>query len=117
MHSKFLSPLPSTAEEFVASVNKCFPYIIDTKVLLNQSSVLQQRMKKSSSTLSSAFEKLCPHIALGSSKVSNLVVRSSVKVEVQVDDTRFASTFFSLEIILNAYVKIRGLADLDYWIA
>lgn len=87
IYSKFLGPLPLTAEEFILSVNKYFPHIIDTKMLLNSNNVLQQRMKKSSTSLSSAFSVLCPQIALGS-KSSNLALQSCVKVEVEVDDMR-----------------------------
>ncbi|CAB4281832.1 unnamed protein product [Prunus armeniaca] len=87
IYSKFVGPLPSTAEEFVSSVNKCFPYVVDTKMLLNANDVLQQRMKKSQTSLSSAFAMLCPQIALGK-KSTDLAFQSCVKVEVQVDDLR-----------------------------
>ncbi|XP_038685874.1 poly(A)-specific ribonuclease PARN-like isoform X1 [Tripterygium wilfordii] len=87
IYSKFFGPLPSTAEKFVTSVNKYFPQIIDTKVLLNANDILQLRMKRSSTSLSSAFSSLCPQIALGSQR-SDLFFQSRVKVEVQVDDTR-----------------------------
>lgn len=91
IHSKFLGPLPLEAEEFVYSVNKCFPYIIDTKILLNTNNILKQRMKKSKTSLSSAFLSLCPQIAFASKESCNLTFSSSVKVEVQVDDTRSSS--------------------------
>ncbi|KAM0995617.1 hypothetical protein ACFX13_005773 [Malus domestica] len=87
IYNKFLGPLPSTAEEFVSAVNKYFPHIIDTKVLLNTDNVLQQRMKKSRTSLSSAFALLCPQIALGK-KSTDSEVQLCVKVEVQVDDLR-----------------------------
>ncbi|GAV68828.1 CAF1 domain-containing protein [Cephalotus follicularis] len=87
VYHKFFGPLPSTAEEFVSSVNKYFPHIIDTKILLNASNCLLQRMKKSSTSLSSAFSSLCPQIALGS-KSSGLAFTPCVKVEVQVDNMR-----------------------------
>ncbi|XP_050140245.1 poly(A)-specific ribonuclease PARN-like isoform X1 [Malus sylvestris] len=87
VYSKFLGPLPSTAEEFVSTVNKYFPHVIDTKVLLNTDDVLQQRMKKSRTSLSSAFALLCPQIALGK-KSTDSEVQMSVNVEVQVDDLR-----------------------------
>ncbi|KAL5548636.1 hypothetical protein UlMin_003867 [Ulmus minor] len=87
IYSKFVVSLPSTAEEFVSSVNKYFPNIMDTKILLNTNRILQQRMKKSKTSLSSAFAMLCPHIAISS--VSNAIAFDScVKVEVQVDDLR-----------------------------
>lgn len=87
VYSKFFGPLPSTAEEFVSSVNKYFPYIVDTKILLNGNFVLRQRMKKCSTSLSSAFVSLCPLIALGTDKLGP-AFSQSVKVDVQVDDTR-----------------------------
>ncbi|XP_024160732.1 poly(A)-specific ribonuclease PARN isoform X2 [Rosa chinensis] len=87
IYSKFVGPLPSTAEEFVSSVNKCFPHILDTKVLLNANIGLQQRMKKSQTSLSSAFASLCPQISLGA-KSTDLAFQLCVKVEVQVDDLR-----------------------------
>ncbi|KAJ6751816.1 hypothetical protein OIU85_002251 [Salix viminalis] len=91
VHSKFLGPLPLEAEEFVHSVNKCFPYIIDTKILLNTNNILKQRMNKSKTSLSSAFLSLCPQIAFASNESCNLTFSSSVKVEVQLDDTRSSS--------------------------
>ncbi|EOY12009.1 Poly(A)-specific ribonuclease PARN isoform 1 [Theobroma cacao] len=87
IHSKFLGPLPLTAEEFVSCVNKYFPNIIDTKILLNADNILQQRMKKSSTSLSSAFSLLCPELAHGfKSKVQSS--QPCVKVEVHVDEMR-----------------------------
>ncbi|XP_044473321.1 poly(A)-specific ribonuclease PARN isoform X2 [Mangifera indica] len=87
IYDKFLGALPLTAEEFISSVNKYFPHIIDTKILLNSNNLLLQRMKKSSTSLSSAFSILCPQSALGS-KSSHLLVQQRVKVEVEVDDMR-----------------------------
>ncbi|XP_022932379.1 poly(A)-specific ribonuclease PARN isoform X1 [Cucurbita moschata] len=84
IHKKFIGSLPSTAEEFVSSIGKHFPFIMDTKILLNGNGILQQRMKKSSTSLSSAFALLCPHIAFSSQ--SNPAFSSGVQVEVQVDD-------------------------------
>ncbi|GLT57480.1 hypothetical protein SLA2020_304480 [Shorea laevis] len=84
---KFLGPLPPTAEEFVSSINKYLPHIIDTKILLNADNILQQQMKRARTTLSSAFSILCPEIAHGS-KSSMLPHQPCVKVEVQVDDLR-----------------------------
>ncbi|XP_024027261.1 poly(A)-specific ribonuclease PARN [Morus notabilis] len=86
VYNKFIGPLPSTAEEFVSSVSKYFPHIIDTKILLNTHQVLRQRMKKSKTSLSSAFTLLCPHISL-----SFAALESYVKVEVEVDDLRSSS--------------------------
>ncbi|CAN1146803.1 Poly(A)-specific ribonuclease PARN [Linum perenne] len=88
VYSKFLGPLPCTAEEFVSSLNKYFPYIVDTKVLLNSSDVLQRRMKKSSTSLSSAYLLLCQQITLGADKGSDLGYCPSVKIEVEMDETR-----------------------------
>ncbi|KAK4752641.1 hypothetical protein SAY87_021439 [Trapa incisa] len=87
IHSKFFGPLPITAEEFGSSIIKHLPHIIDTKVLLNSNDLLQQLMKKSSTSLSSAFALLCPQIALGY-KNCDLASLSRVKAEVQVDDIR-----------------------------
>ncbi|KAK8623028.1 hypothetical protein V6N13_117923 [Hibiscus sabdariffa] len=87
IHSKFLGPLPLTAEEFVSCVNKYFPRIIDTKILLNADYTLQRKMKKSSTSLSSAFSSLCPEIAYGS-KRSVLSHEPCVKVEVHVGEMR-----------------------------
>ncbi|KAL6195168.1 hypothetical protein ACLB2K_030789 [Fragaria x ananassa] len=87
IYSKFVGPLPSTAEEFVSSVNEWFPHIIDTKLLLNANTVLQQRMKKSQTSLSSAFASLCPQMSLGV-RSTDLAFQLCVKVEVQVDDLR-----------------------------
>ncbi|XVE96689.1 hypothetical protein REPUB_Repub02eG0244300 [Reevesia pubescens] len=87
IHSKFLGPLPLTAEEFVFCINKFFPNIIDTKILLNADYTLQRQMKRASTSLSSAFSLLCPEIAHGfKSKV--MLSQPCVRVEVHVDDMR-----------------------------
>lgn len=88
MYSKFLGPLPSTAEEYVSSIPKYFPYLIDTKILLNANSIFQEMKRKSSTSLAKAFAFLCPEIASGV-KTSRLVYKSCVEVEVQVDEMRF----------------------------
>ncbi|KAG5546723.1 hypothetical protein RHGRI_018785 [Rhododendron griersonianum] len=87
IYSKFLGPLPSTAEEYVSSVNKYFPYIIDTKILLNANDMHLPLKKKSSTSLSRAFSLLCPEIA-SSVQGPGLGLKPRVKVEVQVDDMR-----------------------------
>ncbi|XP_038904545.1 poly(A)-specific ribonuclease PARN isoform X2 [Benincasa hispida] len=71
IHTKFIGSLPSTAEEFVSSIGEHFPYIMDTKILLNGDNILQLRMKKSSTSLSSAFGLLCPHLASSFQRSSN----------------------------------------------
>ena len=86
---KFVGPLPSNLEEYVTIVQKNFPYIVDTKILLNANNILQLKMKKSSTSLFKAFAILCPHIASGVSN-SGLANSSSIAVEVQVDDMRYA---------------------------
>ncbi|PNY15265.1 poly(A)-specific ribonuclease PARN-like protein [Trifolium pratense] len=90
VYSKFIGPLPGTPEEFVASVNKCFPHIADTKILMNTNFMLQERMKKSKKSLAAAFTMFCPQIA-GGSKSTELVSPSHVKVNVEVDDSRSSS--------------------------
>ncbi|KAK9057183.1 hypothetical protein SSX86_024550 [Deinandra increscens subsp. villosa] len=84
---KFVGPLPSSLEEYVPLVQKNFPFIIDTKILLNASNILQLKMKKSSTSLSKAFAILCPHIASGAGSLGS-AHNNSVAVEVQVDDMR-----------------------------
>ncbi|KAL0550194.1 hypothetical protein IC582_014698 [Cucumis melo] len=86
IHRKFIGSLPSTAEEFVSSFGKHFPYVMDTKILLNDNYILRRRMNKSNTSLSSAFGSLCPHIAFSSLRVNAL--NDCVQVEVQVDDLR-----------------------------
>ncbi|GJX11605.1 poly(A)-specific ribonuclease PARN isoform X2 [Tanacetum coccineum] len=80
---KFVGPLPSKLEEFITLAHKSFPYIIDTKILLNANHILQLKMKKSSTSLAKAFAIMCPHIASG---VGGSGLASSVAVVVQVDD-------------------------------
>lgn len=97
VYKKFVGPLPSTAEEYVSAVQKYFPHIIDTKVLLNLDNVLSQMMKGSTS-LSKAFGLLCQPIAPSGTSTS-LADKPRVKVEVQVDDQRFVSrSFFCYKI-------------------
>lgn len=87
VYSKFVGPLPSTAEEFVASIRDHFPYIVDTKILVNVNPMLHQRMKKSSTSLSSAFSSLCPQVELPS-RGSDSFLQQRVKIDVQVDNVR-----------------------------
>lgn len=87
MYSKFIGPLPSTAEDYVSSLQKLFPTIVDTKILLNANGVFRQTLNKSNTSLSRAFVSICPHIALGI-KTSSLADRPCVEVEVQVDEKR-----------------------------
>ncbi|RZC51180.1 hypothetical protein C5167_019607 [Papaver somniferum] len=87
IYSKFIGPLPPTIDEYISSVHKVFPYIIDTKLLLNTDCAIQRLMKKQSTSLSSAFALLCPQIAL-SSEGSASVNQPGLKIEVQVDDMR-----------------------------
>ncbi|KAK6133037.1 hypothetical protein DH2020_033192 [Rehmannia glutinosa] len=90
VYSKFVGPLPLTAEEFVSAVQTYFPHIIDTKVLLNLDDVLSSIMRKGSTSLSKAFSLLCPPIApYGTS--NGLTDKPRVKVEVEVDDQRFSN--------------------------
>lgn len=90
VYSKFIGPLPATPEEFAFSVNKCFPHIVDTKILLNTNFMLQERMKRSRKSLASAFTSFCPQIAAGS-RNTDLGSLSSVKVDIEVDDSRSSS--------------------------
>lgn len=91
VYSKFIGPLPPTAEEFVSAFQTYFPNIIDTKVLLNSDNGLMSIMKKGSS-LSKAFKLLClqPEPLPGLTEE-----KPCMKVEVQVDDKRFVSHCFS----------------------
>lgn len=106
IYRKFFGQLPFAAEEFVSFANKHLPYIIDTKVLLNSSDILKYWMRKSKTSLSSSFVRLCPQIALGYMS-TNLASKNCVRVEVHVDDVRLNSlissfltcTFFSLFIV------------------
>lgn len=93
VYSKFIGPLPGTPEEFVTSVNKYFPHIVDTKILLNTNFMLQEKMKRSRKSLAAAFTSFCPQIAAGS-RTSYLGSLSHVKVDVEVDEVRFVSAFF-----------------------
>ncbi|RZB51118.1 Poly(A)-specific ribonuclease PARN isoform C [Glycine soja] len=90
VYSKFIGPLPGTPEEFVASVNKCFPHIVDTKILLSTNLMFQEKMKRSRKSLASAFTSFCPQIAAGS-RSTDLGSLSHVKVNVEVDDSRSCS--------------------------
>ncbi|KAI7734106.1 hypothetical protein M8C21_018905 [Ambrosia artemisiifolia] len=84
---KFVGPLPSNLEDYVPLVQKHFPFIIDTKILVNANNILQLKMKKSSTSLAKAFAILCPHIASGVGSFGS-AHDNSVAVEVQVDDMR-----------------------------
>ncbi|GFQ04256.1 poly(A)-specific ribonuclease parn [Phtheirospermum japonicum] len=89
VYNKFVSPLPSTAEEFVSALQTYFPHIIDTKVMLNLD-VLSRLMRKGSTSLSKAFSLLCPPFApVGTS--TGLGDKPRVRVEVEVDNQRFSN--------------------------
>ncbi|CAL9182914.1 poly(A)-specific ribonuclease PARN-like [Musa acuminata AAA Group] len=84
IYSKFFGPLPSSMMEFILAVHEKFPYIIDTKHLLNSSQVIQFLMKRSSKSLSSAFSLLCPKV---SSVSQNSTSSTYVRFEIQADET------------------------------
>ncbi|XP_054798382.1 poly(A)-specific ribonuclease PARN isoform X2 [Prosopis cineraria] len=90
VYSKFIGSLPSTVQDFVSSVNKYFPYIVDTKILLNGNYLLQKRMKKSPKSLASIFAFLCQQIAVGF-KSSDVVSLTAMKVEIEANDSRSSS--------------------------
>ncbi|KAK8949843.1 Poly(A)-specific ribonuclease PARN [Platanthera guangdongensis] len=83
IYYKFIGPLPFSMEEFVLSVNKMLPNIIDTKHLITSNHVIQHLMKQSRKSLSSAFSVLCPQIHSDS---QNSASNSFVKVDVQSDE-------------------------------
>ncbi|VFQ59456.1 unnamed protein product [Cuscuta campestris] len=84
IYGKFIGQLPCSAEEYATSLRNYFPYIMDTKVLLNANDSFQSSMKKSSTSLSKAFASVCPGIASGVKGYS----LGCVEVEVQVDEKR-----------------------------
>ncbi|KAF5949562.1 hypothetical protein HYC85_011555 [Camellia sinensis] len=90
--------LPSTAEEYVSSVHKYFPYINDTKVLLNANDVLRAMMKKGSTSLSKAFAFLCPEIA-SSVEGSRLGLKPHVNIEFSKEE--YVSVFLELKETLE----------------
>lgn len=115
VYSKFVGPLPLTAEEFVSAVQTYFPHIIDTKVLLNLDDVLSSIMKKGSTSLSKAFGLLCAPIA-PSVTSSGLADKQRVKVEVQVDDQRFVfpgSSFTMSNNFLHESISIEGILSMN----
>ncbi|CAH9107835.1 unnamed protein product [Cuscuta epithymum] len=87
IYGKFIGPLPWSAEEYASSLRNYFPYIMDTKVLLNANDTFRLSVKKSSTSLSNAFASLCPGIASGV-KGPSLVDKLCVQVEVHVDEQR-----------------------------
>uniref|UniRef100_A0A1D1XU77 Poly(A)-specific ribonuclease PARN n=1 Tax=Anthurium amnicola TaxID=1678845 RepID=A0A1D1XU77_9ARAE len=84
VYSKFVGPLPSSITEFASAVNKVVPHIVDTKHLLRVAPAIQRLMKGKSTSLSSAFSLLCPHIPF-TSNASGSVSQLYVKIEVQED--------------------------------
>ncbi|XP_031481091.1 poly(A)-specific ribonuclease PARN isoform X1 [Nymphaea colorata] len=91
VYHKFIGALPPTVEEFASGIHKSFPCIMDTKHLLRAELTLQRLLRKSSTSLSSAFARLCPQIAFGSND-SHLSSDIGIKVEVQTDETRSAGS-------------------------
>ncbi|KAI4321723.1 hypothetical protein MLD38_035071 [Melastoma candidum] len=92
IYKKFFGALPRDVEDFVTSVNKHFHQIIDTKVILHSNLALQRRLGNSGTSLSSAFVKLCPQIAVGYKGYgSDLVFDGGVRVEVEVENERSTS--------------------------
>ncbi|XP_068648126.1 poly(A)-specific ribonuclease PARN [Aristolochia californica] len=90
IYNKFFGPLPPSIAEFASSVHKIFSYIVDTKHLLKSDHVIQNLMRKKSTSLSSAFALLCPHIAFTSVN-TDLACGSHVKVEIEAEETRASS--------------------------
>lgn len=100
IYKKFIGPLPSAVEEYVLEVQKHFPYIVDTKVLLNSDSSFLHLVKKGSTSLSKAFTLLCPQIV--SSSISSIVLadKPRIKVEVHVDNKRLVPLTRFLNFLL-----------------
>ncbi|XP_057529445.1 poly(A)-specific ribonuclease PARN isoform X1 [Amaranthus tricolor] len=86
MYHKFIGSLPPSVEEYVSSIHKSFPHIVDTKVMLNVDPSLQLLVNNASTSLASAFSLLCPEIAFVD--LPHVGIHPCVKVEVQVDDMR-----------------------------
>lgn len=109
LYSKFIAPLPSTGEDYISSIAKHFPHIIDTKLLLNNNDVFQVMKRKRSTSLAKAFAFLCPEIVSGV-KTHRTAYKPCVKVEVQVDDTRFTFLciyyFCVFFLVLFAFVHL-----------
>lgn len=104
LYSKFIAPLPSTGEDYISSIAKHFPYIIDTKLLLNNNDVFQVMKRKRSTSLAKAFAFLCPEIVSGV-KTSRSAYKPCIKVVVQVDDTRFTFLcIFSISVFFLSFV-------------
>lgn len=59
IHNKFLSPLPSSAEEFSVSLLAHFPTIIDTKYLMKFLPSLRSSWKKKHTSLNAVYSYLC----------------------------------------------------------
>lgn len=59
IHNKFLSPLPSSAEEFSVSLLAHFPTIIDTKYLMKFVPSLRSSWKKKHTSLNAVYSYLC----------------------------------------------------------
>jgi len=55
--------------------------------------MFQEKMKRSRKSLASAFTLFCPQIAAGS-RSTDLGSLSHVKVDVEVDGSRFVAAFF-----------------------
>ncbi|CAK9206078.1 unnamed protein product [Sphagnum jensenii] len=94
LHSKFMTPLPSSAAQFCSSLQSLFPCIVDTKYLLRSEPTLRGVLANRSTSLAIVFSHICQSFAnqavasgrfhFGKGKILNTAF-SKVAVEVAQD--------------------------------
>jgi poly(A)-specific ribonuclease len=63
LHSKFMTPLPSSAAQFSSSLRTLFPCIVDTKYLIRSEPTLRAVLANRSTSLAIVFSHICQGFA------------------------------------------------------
>jgi poly(A)-specific ribonuclease len=101
LHSKFMTPLPSSAARFSSSLQTLFPCIVDTKYLIRTEPTLRAVLANRSTSLAIVFSHICQGFAnqavasgrfyFGRGKILNTAF-TKVAVEVAEDFRRYGGT-------------------------
>lgn len=86
IHSKFISPLPSSTEEFSASLLAHFPSIVDTKYLMKSEPSLRASWTQRHTSLNAVYSHICKpkDIKVGAARFARNTNQLSRKAHIDI---------------------------------